>query len=117
MAALSILHTGNVEHDDKMTEASAHDKQMKDLVGTKEAVSCIEERKFQCVDNSPNGIDNSSCNKPEESCSWKRCDQRRHGQDAEPSHGDIDHGRKPLGTGDPECLDQDTCGGSSPYQD
>ena len=60
MAALSILHTGNVEHDDKMTEASAHDKQMKDLVGTKEAVSCIEERKFQCVDNSPNGIDNSS---------------------------------------------------------
>ena len=81
-----------------------------------ELMSCIEDRKLQRVDDAADGVDDAAGNKPEESGCGQGSHQRHHGQDAEPSHGDIDQRGKPFGTGDPEGFDQYPGDGGPPYQ-
>ena len=80
----------------------------------KELVSGIEERKLQCVDNTSDGVDHTSGNQPDKCCDGKGLDQRNHGQDTEPAHGNVNDGREPFRAGDPECLDQHTDDGNGP---
>ena len=51
------LHTRNIKHDNKMTKASAHDKQMKNFMRAKIFMLCIEKGKLQCIDDAANGVD------------------------------------------------------------
>lgn len=51
-------------HTDEMTDASAHDKQMEDLMRTKVLMQRVEDRKFQCINDSTHSVENSSCQQP-----------------------------------------------------
>lgn len=51
-----------------MAEASAHDKQVEDLMGAEILVSGIEERKLQCIDDTADGVDDASGYEPQEGC-------------------------------------------------
>ncbi len=99
-----------------MAEASAHDKQVEDLMGAEILVSGIEERKLQCIDDTADGVDDASGYEPQEGCGGEGGYQRHHGEDTEPSHGNIDQRGKTFGTGDPEGFDQDACNGGPPYE-
>ena len=111
-----ILHICDIEHDNEMAEASAHDKQVEDLMGAEILVSGIEERKLQCIDDTADGVNDASGYEPQEGCGGEGGYQRHHGEDTEPSHGNIDQRGKPFGTGDPEGFDQDACNGGPPYE-
>lgn len=58
------LHQSDVEHYYIVAKASAHYKQVKDLVGAKEFVLCVEKRKLQRVNDSADSIDNAACDQP-----------------------------------------------------
>lgn len=47
-----------------MAGASAHDKQMEDLMGAEIFVACVEQRKLQRVDNAADGVDDAACEQP-----------------------------------------------------
>ena len=91
-----------------MAEASGHDKEMKDLVRTEIFVAVIEDRKFQCVDDTSHRVDDASGQKPAESRSGEGVENRIEGKDAEPPHGNVDQGREPFGAVDPESFDQNS---------
>ena len=59
-----------------MAEASGHDKEMKDLVRTEIFVAVIEDRKFQCVDDTSHRVDDASGQKPAESRSGEGVENR-----------------------------------------
>ena len=72
-----------------MACASAHYKQMEDLMAAEILMSAVEDRQFQRIDHSPRGIDDPACKKPSEG-------SRRHGvQDlgkckhTGPAHPDV----------------------------
>lgn len=116
LLTLVSLHERNIEHRYIMAQASGHDKHVEDLMRSKELVSGIEDRKFQCVNNSADGVDDTACNQPYKGCFGEGLYQRYHGQDTEPAHGNINHGGEPFRAGDPECFDQHADDGSAPYQ-
>ncbi len=99
-----------------MTETSAHDEKVKDLMGAKVLMSGVEKGQLERIDDAADGIDDTAGYKPEKSCARQGSDQRNHGEDTEPSHGDVDQRRKPFWTGDPESFDQDSGDGGSPDQ-
>ena len=51
-------------HKYEMTDASAHDKQVKDFVGAKIFVPGIKNRKFKGIDNTADGVNNAAGQKP-----------------------------------------------------
>ena len=55
-------------HYDIMAEASGHDEEMEDLVGTEVLVAGVEDRKLQGVDNAAHGIDDASGKEPAKGC-------------------------------------------------
>ena len=55
-----ILLCHKTIHHNIVAETSSHDKEMKDLMRTKGFVPGIKDRKLQGIDDSSNGIDNSS---------------------------------------------------------
>ena len=79
-------------------------------------MSGVENGELQCVDHTADGVDNTTGQKPAEGCRRKSRDDLFHGEDAHPAHGDVDHGRKPFGTGHPEGFDQDSHRSDGPYQ-
>lgn len=111
------LHQSDVEHYYIVAKASAHYKQVKDLVGAKEFVSCVKERELQSVDNSADGIDNAACDQPGKSGRGKRLYQRNQRAYTKPSHGDVNQGGEPFGTGDPKCFDQHADQSDTPHKD
>ena len=116
LLTLVSLHECNIEHCYIVAQASGHDKHVEDFMGSEELVSGIEDRKFQCVNNSADGVDDAACHQPYKGCFGKGLYQRNHGKDAEPAHGNINHGGEPFRAGDPECFDQHADNGGSPYQ-
>lgn len=54
-------------HKYEVTNASAHDKQVKDFMGTEVLVPVIENWQLQCIDNTADGVDDTACQEPEES--------------------------------------------------
>ena len=97
-----------------MAEASAHHKEMKDFMGAEVFVAGIKNGKLKCIDNTAHCVNNSPCQKPSKACPWQCVDDSGKGQDANPSHGNIEKGRKPLGTGDPARFDENTRSGDAP---
>lgn len=55
-------------HDDKVAGASGYDKQMENLVASEVLVSAVENGKLQSIDHTADGVDDTSCQKPSESC-------------------------------------------------
>ena len=48
-------------HHHIVTQTAAHDKQVKDLMGTEIAVSGIKDRQFQGVDDASNCVNDTAC--------------------------------------------------------
>lgn len=48
-------------HYDEMTDTSTHYKQMEDLVSPEIFMPAVKYWKFQCVNNSANGVDDTTC--------------------------------------------------------
>ena len=97
-----------------MTQASPHDEQMKNFMGTESLVSGIKDWKLQGVDHATYRVDDTTSQKPAKSRSRESADNFTKSQDADPAHSNVDHGREPLGAGDPERFDQNPCNGDPP---
>ena len=54
------------KHQDKMTHAPAHHKQVEDLMGAKVFMFLVKDRKLQSIDQSANGVDDPASQKPSE---------------------------------------------------
>ena len=76
-----------------MADTSTHYKQMKNLVSPEIFMSAVKNWKFQCVNNSANCVDDTTC----------------------PAHSDIQHRREPFWTVDPKCFDQYSEDCNAPY--
>ena len=48
-----------------MADASAHDEQMENLMGTEIFMSGIKQRKLQCIYYTAYSVDNATCKKPQ----------------------------------------------------
>ena len=90
-----------------MTETPSHDKKMKNFMGAEGFVTGVKQGQLQCIEDASCCIDQSSGQQPCKSRGWKCCKDLLDCQDADPSHADVEYGRKPFGAGDPECLDDD----------
>ena len=99
-----------------MTDASAHDEEMEDLVGAEIFMLRIEDRKLQRIDHTADGIDDAAGQKPAEPCARQVVEDRDEGQNTEPSHSDIDHRREPFRAVDPAALKDHSDDGNSPYK-
>ena len=76
-------------HNDKVTDTSAHDKQMKDFVGAKILMLCIKDRKLQRINDSADGINNTACQKPAKSSFRKAVQNLGKCKHTCPAHTDI----------------------------
>ena len=103
-------------HNNEVTETSKHHKNMENLMGTEVLMTCIENRNFQCIDNSADGVNDSSGEKPAKTGSRQRMKNRDKCQYAQPAHSDIQNGRNPFGTADPETFQNDSEDCNSPYK-
>ena len=50
-----------------MAEAAAHHEEMEDFMGTEVLMSAVKNRKFQCVDHTADGIDDTAGKEPHKS--------------------------------------------------
>ena len=75
-----------------MTEASAHDKQVKDLVRTEIFVPGIEQRELHCVNNASDRVNDTAGQEPEKCPRNQGSYDLPDGGQADPAHGDIDAG-------------------------
>ncbi len=91
-----------------MTEASAHDEQVKDFVRTEMFESGVEQWKLQCINDTSDGVNDPAGQEPVECTGSQRGDNGFDGCQAYPTHGDVDHGRKPFWTVDPDGVNDDT---------
>ena len=76
-------------HKDKVTEASSHDKEMKNLMASKLCRKVVENLEFQPIDEAAYGVDDPSCQKPHESSFGQGIDQGPEDKNAGPSHGYV----------------------------
>ncbi len=77
-------------HHDIMTETSTHHKEMKNLMGTEVLVAGVEDRKFQCIDHTANGVNDSACEQPAEGFCREGRDNLAEREDADPAHRNVD---------------------------
>ena len=98
-----------------MADTSAHDKQMEHFVGSEELMLCVEDRQLQGIDDTANGVDDAARQQPQERRCGQGFKQRSEYQNTYPAHGNIDHGRKPFGTGDPAGFYQHADSGDTPH--
>ncbi len=47
-------------HEDKVADAACHAEQVKDFMGSKISMLCIEDRELQCIDNAARRIDDAA---------------------------------------------------------
>ena len=91
-----------------MAQASAHDKQMENLMRTEIFMLCIENRQFQCVDNAARRVDKPAGQQPENRN--QAADLAHHGQkEADLSISDLGsagrcHGNRALLQGNQKRL-------------
>ena len=93
-------------HHHIMAQASAHDKQMENLMRTEIFMLCIENRQFQCVDNAARRVDKPAGQQPEKGAFRKCQHDLPEGQHTDPAHRDVNQRRKPLRAVDPERVDE-----------
>ena len=89
-------------HKNVVAEASTHDEKMEDLVASEVLVLSIEDRKFQCVDDAADRVDDTTGQEPSDCGRGLSVEQLAYCKDADPPHSDIQDRRNPLGTEDPE---------------
>lgn len=53
-------------HEDKMTDAAAHNKEMKYFMGAEEFVLGVENRELQCIDDASYGVHDATAQQPQE---------------------------------------------------
>ncbi len=99
-----------------MADAASHNKEMEDLMGAEVFMPVIEDRELQGIDNSSDGINNSTGQKPHKSRRRQGIDKLGKGEHAGPAHGDIYHGGEPFGTVNPEAGYNDTDKSKAPDQ-
>ena len=85
-------------------------------MGAEVTVFLVEDRQLQGVDHAAHGVDDATRQKPSEGLARKGRDDLSKGEHADPAHGNVDQGRKPLGAGNPQRVDEDAHGGNAPYQ-
>ena len=91
-----------------MTEASAHNEQVKEFMRTEILESGVEQWKLQCINDTADGVDNTA---GEEPVKCTRSEGGHNGFDrseAYPAHGNVDQRRKPFRTVDPQGVDDDS---------
>ncbi len=76
-------------HTYKVTDASAHDKQMKDFMGAEVFVQLIEYRKLQRVDHTADCVEDASCEQPGKGGSRQSGQKLAKHRQAGPSHCNI----------------------------
>ena len=76
-------------HNNKVADASGHDKQMKDFMGAEVFMTGIKNRKLQRVDNAAYGIDDAASQEPSEGCRGKGVQKLGESQYAQPAHGNV----------------------------
>lgn len=103
-------------HHHKVAGASAHDKEVEDLMAAEIFMPAVEDRELQCIDHAADRVNNSSCQKPAKSRCAHGIEDLGECQHAGPSHADIQDRGYPLGTEHPKCLDQYACNGNAPDQ-
>lgn len=118
MMSLQIILRGShiSVHHHVMAEASAHDEEMEDLVGAEIFMLRVEDRQFQRVDHTADGIDDAAGEQPCKGRWCECCHDLADCHDAYPAHRNIDHGGEPLRAVDPEGIDDDAHDGDAPYQ-
>ena len=104
-------------HKNVMAEASAHHEKVEDFMASEVLVLSVEDRKFQCVDNTADGVNNTACQEPAESGGGQRVEEFTDSKDADPAHSDIENGRDPFGAEDPEEFQDHAQDGDGPYGD
>ena len=103
-------------HYNKMAHTSQHDKNMKYFVGAEILMLRIEDRKFQGIDHTADGVNDSAGQKPVKASPWESMKNRYECQDTQPAHGDVQYRRKPFGAGDPTAFQNHSQYGNCPYQ-
>ena len=76
-----------------MAQASAHDKQMENLMRTEIFMLCIENRQFQCVDNAARRVDKPAGQQPEKGAFRKCQHDLPEGQHTDPAHQRVQYSR------------------------
>ena len=87
-----------------MTEASAHDEQMKYFMRTKILMSGVKKRELQCIYDPADCVNNPTGEQPAKGSNRQAMDDRTEYKDTDPAQGNIDHRRKPFWTGNPAYL-------------
>ena len=99
-----------------MTEASAHNEQVKDFVRTEMFESGVEEWELQCIYDATDGVNDTAGKEPVKSARSQGSNNALDRSEANPAHGDIDHRREPFRTVDPESIDHDADDRDEPDQ-
>lgn len=103
-------------HEDKVADASSHDKEMKYLMGAERLMLCVEDWQFQRVNDTADGVNDTADQKQHEAAGGKCIPKLSENQYADPSHGDINDRGKPFGTGDPAGFDDHAHQSDAPDQ-
>lgn len=103
-------------HKYKVANASAHYEKMKYFMGAEIFMKRIKNRKLQGINHAADGIDDAACKKPAKRSMGKRVPKRSKYQKANPSHSNVNCGRKPFRTGNPNHIDEHSGDGNAPYK-
>lgn len=99
-----------------MADASAHHKQVENLMRAKVFVESVKYRQLERVDDTANRVDNPPSQQPAK-CRVGQCaPQRAKDKQTQPAHRNINHRRKPFRTGDPQSLYQHAGDGDTPHK-
>ena len=104
------------EHEDKVADTSGEDKKMENLMAAEIFVELVKKRQFQSVDNAAYGVNDAAGKKPAKGRRREGFHKRLEHQYAEPSHGNVKNGRKPLRAVDPETFDNHTDDSHTPHK-
>ena len=97
-----FLYLGHIKkHKDKVADTSAHYKEMENLMGAEKLMSAVKYWKLQGIYDAADGVNNTAGEEPSKSRVGQHVPERPEYREADPSHGNINEGRKPFRTGDP----------------
>lgn len=85
-------------------------------MGAEIAEPAVEHRQLQRVDHAAHGVDDAAGQQPAEGAARQGVDEAFEGDHADPAHGDVDHGGKPFGAGNPYGVDDHAHDGDGPHQ-
>ena len=99
-----------------MACASAHHKEVEDLMASEVLVTVVEDRELQRVDHAADGVDVAPGKEPSELGGRQVIQNLAECKHAYPAHADVEHRRHPFRTVDPEAFDDDSGDRDAPYK-